>query len=155
MPVIVNYVKPTVELVEEIAKNMRQADIDEVWASDNFTPLEALMSSWEHSKYTTVITVNDEACVMMGLVMRDILSGHGVPWVLGTDNALKYKRGFFTEAPAIMDQMLNICPLLHNYVHCKNKISIRWLKRIGFTMCEPEPYGVEQELFHKFYIERT
>ena len=152
---IVNYVKPTVELVEEIARNMRQADIDEVWASSNCTPLEALMSSWEISEYTTVLTVNDEACVMLGLVVRDILSGHGIPWVLGTDNSLKHKKGFFTEAPEIINQMLNVCPRLHNYVHSKNRLSIRWLKWAGFTICEPEPYGCEKELFHKFYIERV
>lgn len=151
----VKYVKPTIELVEEIARNMRQADIDEVWASDNLTPLEALMSSWERSKYTVVITVNGEACVMLGLVIHDMLSGHGVPWLLGTDNALKYKRAFSTEVPAVMDEMLRTCSKLHNYVHSKNRISIMWLKRIGFTIGEPEPYGAEKEIFHKFYIERV
>ena len=152
---IVNYVKPTIELVEEIARNMRQADIDEVWASSNCTPLEALMDSWKLSEFTTVLTVDGEACVMLGLVVRDMLSGHGIPWLLGTDNALKHKKKFFTESPEVINQMLNICPRLHNYVHSKNKLSKRWLKWIGFTICEPEPYGCEQELFHKFYIERV
>jgi len=152
--VTVKYVKPTVELIEEIARNMRQADIEEIWASDNYTPLEALMSSWKMSKYNVVITINDEPCVMMGLVVRDMLSGNGIPWMLGTDTALKYKKKFFTEVPDVMNQMLNICPRLYNYVHSKNKVSIKWLKWIGFTLCDPEPYGCEKELFHKFYIER-
>jgi len=155
MWVTVKYVKPTVELVEEIARNMRQADVEEVWASDNFTPLEALMSSWKMSEYTVVITINDEPCVMMGLVIRDILSGNGIPWMLGTDTALKYKKKFFTEVPDVMTQMLSICPRLYNYVHSKNEVSIKWLKWIGFILCDPEPYGCEKELFHKFYIERT
>lgn len=139
-------------MVEEIARNMRQADIEEIWASDNYTPLEALMSSWKLSKYSVVITINDEPCVMMGLVVRDMLSGNGIPWMLGTDTALKFKKKFFTEVPEVMNQMLNVCPRLYNYVHCKNTASIKWLKWIGFTLCDPEPYGREKELFHKFYI---
>ena len=133
---------------------MRQADVEEIWASDNYTPLEALMSSWKMSKYSVVITINDEPCVMMGLVIRDMLSGNGIPWMLGTDTALKYKKKFFTEVPDVMTQMLSVCPRLYNYVHSKNKVSIKWLKWIGFTLCDPEPYGCEKELFHKFYIER-
>lgn len=151
----VKYIGPTVELVEEIARNMRQADADEVWASHNFTPLEALMEGWELSEYSVIITVNDEPCVMIGLVRRDILSGNGIVWMLGTEGALKYKKKFFTEVPAVMKDMLSVCSMLYNHVHIKNKVSIKWLKWIGFTLCEPEPFGCEQELFHKFYIERV
>lgn len=155
MPVEVNYVEPTVALVEEIAKNMRQEDIDEIWASNHLEPLQALMDSWKLSDYSVIIVINNEPCVMIGLVVRDVLSGHGIPWMLGTDAALKYKKRFFTEVPAVIKDMLTVCTRLHNYVHCKNTASVAWLKRLGFTLCEPEPFGREQELFHKFYLERV
>lgn len=154
MSEVVKYLRPTSELVRGIAENMRQADADEVWASDNFTPMEAMMESWKASDYSVVITVDDEPCVMIGLVIRDILSGNGIPWMLGTDAALKHQKKFFTEVPAVIEQMLSVCSKLHNRVHCKNVASVRWLKRIGFTMLEPEPYGPENEMFRKFYIER-
>ena len=151
----VKFVRPTDELVEFIAVNMRQADVDEIWASHRHLPYESLMSGWDLSHSSIVVTVNDEPCVMMGLVIRDILSGAGTPWLLGTDNALKYKRHFLTQVPAVIDEMLTTCPRLFNYVHIENKVSIRWLKRIGFTIDEPAPYGVAGELFHKFYLERV
>lgn len=150
----VEYLEPTVELVEEIARNMRQADIDEAWASDNLEPLPALMKSWKMSDYSVVISIDGEACVMIGLVRHDLLSGNGVPWMLGTDASLKHKKRFFTEVPDVIADMLKVCSKLYNYVHCKNRVSVRWLKTLGFIFEDPAPYGCEQELFQKFYIER-
>ena len=152
---MVKFIKPTQKLVEAIAADMRQADAAEVWASNHHTPIESLMKGWKISHSSVIITVNDEPCVMIGLVVRDILSGTGVPWLLGTENALKYKRHFLKQVPAVINEMLNICPNLFNYVHIKNKISINWLKRIGFTLDEPLQYGCDDELFHKFYLQRV
>ena len=150
----VKFVKPTNELIYVLADDMRQADVDEIWASNHDTPVEALLKGWMLSERSVVVTVNDEPCVMIGLVIRDILAGSGVPWLLGTENALKYKRHFIKQVPAVINEMLNICPKLFNYVHVENRISINWLKRIGFTFDEPLPYGYEKELFHKFHLER-
>lgn len=154
MSVEVKFVEPTRDLIDVIANDMRQDDVDEIWASNHHTPIEALMSGWEKSTLSTVVLVNDEPCVMLGLVIRDILSGNGVPWLLGTNNALKYKRQFFTQVPAVIDEMLSVCPKLYNYVHVNNTVSIKWLKWIGFIIDEPLPYGLDNEMFHKFYIER-
>ena len=151
----VKFVKPTDELVEFIAVNMRQADADEVWASNRHLPYEALMKGWKSSHSSVVVTVNNEPCVMLGLVIRDILSGSGVPWLLGTEGALKYKRHFLTQVPAVIDEMLTICQRLCNYVLIENKISIIWLKHIGFTVDNPSSYGVAGELFHRFHLERA
>jgi hypothetical protein len=152
---IVKFVKPTIELIEVIAADMRQADVDEVWASHHHTPIQALSDGWKVSDFSVIVTVNDDPCVMFGLVIRDILSGTGVPWLLGTDNALKYKRQFLIQTQPVINEMLTICTRLVNYVHIDNKVSIRWLKWIGFTIDEPLPYGCDNELFHKFYIERS
>ena len=151
----VKFLEPTYELIKAIAADMRQADADEVWASNHHTPIEALMDGWKISDRSVIVMVNDEPCVMIGLVIRDILSGAGIPWLLGTENALKYKRHFLTQVPAVINEMLTVCPRLFNYVHVENTISIKWLKRIGFTLDKPLPYGRDNELFHKFYLERV
>jgi hypothetical protein len=151
----VKFLKPTRELIEAVAADMRQADVDEIWASGHLTPLSALLDGCEISDYTVVVVVNDVPCVVLGLVIRDILTGTGVPWLLGTDGALKYKRHFLIQVPEIINEMLTVCPRLFNYVHTENKVSIKWLKRIGFTLGDPVEYGCEGELFHKFYLERS
>jgi len=151
---VIKFEKPTQQMVDYIAANMRDEDSKEVWASSSKTPIQALTDGWNSSHFVTVVTVNHIPCVMMGLVKRDVLSGHGVPWLLGTTGALKHRRQFLKLSPPVIQQMLDVCPMLYNWVHVENTLSIEWLKWLGFTLCKPEPYGVNGELFHKFFIER-
>ena len=150
----IQFVRPTVEMVQTIAANMRQADADEVWASNHHTPIEALMAGWKLSDHVAVAVCNGEPLVMLGLVKRDILSGSGVVWLLGSTAAMKYRREFFTQTAPVIDEMLTICPRLCNMVHGKNRDSMRWLKSLGFTVEDPVPHGPDGELFHRFYLER-
>lgn len=150
---MIEFVRPTVEMVESIAADMRQVDIDEVWASNHHTPLESMMKGWELSDFATVAMCNNEPLVMIGLVKRDMLTGSGVVWMLGANRAMKYKKEFFRQTKPVIDEMLTICPRLCNMVHGKNKSSIAWLKWLGFTIDDPIPHGPDGELFHRFYLE--
>jgi hypothetical protein len=152
--VAVKFVKPNANLVAAIARDMRQADVDEVWLAARHTPIEALTDGWDRSNRSVVVTVDDQPCVMIGLVIRDTLSGIGIPWLLGTDAALKHRREFINSVKPVMDEMLSECWMLYNWVHSENRESIRWLKRIGFTVEDPQPYGFDNAMFHKFHIER-
>ncbi len=151
---VIKFEKPTTEMVEYIAANMRDEDRKEVWAARNRTPHQALIDGWNESHFVTVVTVDGVPCVMLGLVKRDVLSGHGVPWLLGTEGALKHRKQFLKLSPPVIQEMLQLCPMLYNYVHVENTLSITWLRWLGFTICDAEPYGVQNEMFHKFFIER-
>jgi hypothetical protein len=152
---MIEFVRPTVEMVESIAADMRQADANEVWASNHHTPLESMMKGWEASDFSTVAMCDGEPLVMIGLVKRDVLSGSGVVWMLGANRAMKYKKEFFRQTKPVIDEMLTICPRLCNMVHGKNTSSVQWLKWLGFTIDDPIPYGPDGELFHRFYLERS
>lgn len=149
----IKFIQPSIELIRMIASDMREADAAEVWASHRHTPEEALMKGWEMSDFSTVVTIDGVPCAMLGLVIHDILSDSGIPWLLGTDEALKHKRQFIKLVPDVISEMLEICGRLFNYVHAENKVSIRWLKRIGFTIEDSKPYGLGGELFHRFHLE--
>jgi hypothetical protein len=150
---MIEWVKPTVEMIESIAADMRQADAEEVWASHHHTPLQSLMGGWETSDVSTVAMCDGEPLVMIGLVKRDILSGSGVIWMLGANRSLKHKKEFFRQTKPIINEMLTICPRLCNMVHSKNTISIVWLRWLGFTIDDPIQHGPDDELFHKFHLE--
>lgn len=152
---MIEFVKPTVELVESIAADMRQADVDEVWASNHHTPLESLMKGWQLSNLSTVVVYDNEPLVMIGVVKRDMLTGSGVVWMLGANRALKYRKEFLRQTKPVIDEMLTIYPRLCNMVHNKNTDSIRWLKWLGFTIDDPIPHGPDDELFHRFHLERS
>jgi hypothetical protein len=155
MSVVAEFVKPTDEMIDYIAANMRKADADEVWASHHLTPIESLTFGRKLSKMSAVVMVDDTPCVMLGLVVNSVATGTGTPWLLGTDDALRHKRHFIDLVPPVIDEMLDECPILCNYVHADNKVSIRWLKRIGFTLDPATPHGISGELFHRFHLKRV
>lgn len=150
----VEFRAPTPEAIQFIADNMRKADVAEVWASGRYTPIEALKTSVKHSRKSAVACVNDIPLVIFGVVSRGFLSDVGVPWMLSVTQSMKYKRQFFELSPQVVDEMLDIHPKLVNRVHTKNKLSIRWLKWLGFTIEDPTPIKATGELFHKFHMER-
>ncbi len=152
---MIKIVPPTQELVEAIAADMREADRVEVWASNHHTPLESLEKGWHMSDFAAVAVDEDGvALAMFGLVRRSILTDVGVAWALASNEAMKHRSGFLKMAIPVRDEMLTICPHLCNMVHGKNKRSIQWLKRLGFTIDDPVPYGPDGELFHRLHIER-
>ena len=152
---MINWVRPTQAMVESIAADMRPADAEEVWASNHHTPIESLMKGWEMSDLSTMAVCDGEPLVMIGLVKRDLLSGSGVIWMLGSNKAMNHKKEFFRQTKPIIDEMLTACPRLCNMVHSKNTSSILWLKWLGFKIDDPIPHGPEGELFHRFHLERS
>ena len=149
------FVRPTLDAIKVIAADMRQADIDEVWASNRKTPMTSLLDGWKNSHYCAVAEVDNTPLVMFGLVNVGLLSDKGVIWMLGSNKSLQYRRQFLIKTPDIIEEMLNICPNLCNMVHTKNKVSIQWLRWLGFTIEKPVEYGPDKELFHKFYLRRV
>jgi len=150
MSTLVKFVKPTTDLIEFVAANMRVADRLEVRYSHGHTPIEALTNGISRSNLCSVALINDEPCAVFGLVVENILTGNGVPWLLGTDLIFKHRRSFIEHTRSGVDEMLQLCPRLSNWVHCDNIKSIRWLSSMGFSFGEPLPYGVNGELFIQF-----
>jgi len=149
-----NFVIPTSDMLSIIADNMRQSDIEEVIAAGNDTPLQALEESVEYSKTSVVACHGDVPLVIYGLSRPTVL-GNGVIWMLGTNQSKKFRREFMHYTRLVIAEMLTECSMLYNYVHARNTVSIRWLKALGFTIEDAEQRGPYNELFHKFYIERT
>ena len=151
---VVNFRVPTYKAVRFIADNMRDSDVAEVWASGRYTPLSALDISVSGSDKVVVVYHDDTPLAVLGLVVRDLLAGVGTPWLLSAKHALGHKRQFLKLAPSIIEEMLDICPKLVNHVYIENKLTIRWLRWLGFTIDDAVPIQGTGELFHKFHMER-
>ena len=143
----------TDEAIKYIAENMRDAEVEEIIAAGSRSPLEALQNSMDISQFHTLITADGVPLVILGLVVTSGLTKLGCPWMLGTQEAGKHKREFLTRSKPVIDEMLDICPRLVNYVHVKNKLSIRWLRWLGFEFDDPILF-ISGEWFHRFYMER-
>ena len=152
MSVEITFSEVTEEDIQFVADNMRQADKDEVLASNNYTPRECLDESIKISYFAYTVNFNAAPVMIFGLVKRSALSDTGIPWALGTDGVFTGKREFLKRSVVLRDMMLEECDILTNYVHCDNKQSIRWLKWLGFKFDNPAPYGVNNELFMRFHL---
>lgn len=74
----------------------------------------------------------------------------GSIWMLGTEEADNHPIAFGRISKAFMAEMQAIYTRLYNYVDVKNIKSIEWLKWLGFTICEAQPYGAGKLPFHYF-----
>lgn len=131
---------------------MRAADALECKLLSGSSPMEALTKGAKMSHHCSVVVVNDKPCAVVGLVITSMLTGTGVPWLLATDYAVENKRVFINNCKKGVDEMRTVCPNLMNYVHAENRLSIKWLKWMGFTIEPSQPIGVDRAHYHKFYI---
>jgi len=149
---VVKYVEPNADLLKYVADNMRQADALECKLLSDLTPIQALTRGAEMSDYCSVVVIDGEPCAVVGLVVLNHLGGVGVPWLLATHGALKNRRIFINRCKQGVEDMRTVCPNLMNFVHADNKLSVRWLRWMGFTIEPSTPMGPNGAHFHKFHI---
>lgn len=136
----------------ELFKHMRRCDWDEVVASSG----DDVWGSLERS-----LKVSDDpvACrdrhgklvCLSGVSPASLLSDVGYIWLLGTDRMARNAKNVFAEAKRYFEFISERYPILMNYVDARNGPSIRWLRRLGFTIDPPTPYGVAGLPFHRFH----
>lgn len=140
--------------IKFVADNMRDFDVAEVLAAGSESVHQSLVDSVELSKTAVAVSHDGVTILIFGLVKPSLISKSGVIWMLGANQSLNYKRELMVYTRRVIKEMLNECDELYNYVHDENKVSIKWLKALGFTMGEPEPYGPYDALFRRFYMKK-
>lgn len=151
----VRFKRPDDEDIWQLAHTMRAPDVAELRAASGDTPATGLLRSMRATEYPIAVIDHGEVLSMFGVGEPALLqgSGFGVPWFLANRNAHKYVRVYAEFLPPVLDMYLNAYGRLVNYVDARNTKSIRWLKRIGFTIDPPKVAGVEQRPFHRFWME--
>ena len=133
--------------------NMRDEDADEIYASGLYPRNDALLLSALRSDYVTVVTHNSTPLSVFGVRIRGILSDTGTPWLLSSSDVMKHRSLFLRLFPTVIKEMLAVKPILENYVHVKNTVSIQWLKWAGFQFGETILCPTTGETFQKFSME--
>lgn len=142
--------------VHALANRLREIDLREIAAFSGSGPLKALSRGLKCSDICLVAETRDgDPLVMFGVAPLSMATNSGVPWLLGTDQALDYPREFLVWGKRYAQAMAERYDSLMNYVHTENRVSIRWLKAIGFTVeDETVIVGKAREPFHRFHLER-
>jgi len=135
---------------EFIAFNMRKQDRDEIWASHNFTPQQAVKYSIEKTIFCLTVKIENRPVCLFGVNGVTILGNSGVVWLLSTDEIEKIGFRFARHSRHFVNIMLEYYPVLFNHVSVENTVSINWLKMLGAKFDTAKPFGIEQRLFRYF-----
>lgn len=135
-----------------VADNARQADKDEMQAAAGATVMECLQRGYAESLRCWSICDDDHPIAVVGDVMTGI--GHGLPWMVTTDDVPFHARGFLRASRAVLANMLERHSTLSNMVDDRNKAAIRWLSWLGFEIGEPVPAGHLGLPFRSFRLVR-
>ena len=127
--------------IPSIAREIREADRQELWAAACLTPEQALWKSLAASSVAWTGLYDSIPVCMFGVAGGSELSGVGMPWMIGTKLVDRYAVQFLRRNKAKVREMLDLYPQLLNYVDARNTRAIRWLKWLGFKLGNPVPYG--------------
>ena len=136
-----------------MAHDMRDIDKQEIWASNRARPLDALVRSVRNSERARTGLVDGEIACMFGICRQNLMGRTGTIWMLGTDLLEQHATRFLRENKKEIVDISSECIIIENYCDARNKVTIRWLKWLGFTIEEVEPYGVYNLPFHHFHKE--
>jgi hypothetical protein len=139
--------------VKHIAKNLRINDVQELRAvlGNDMDAYECLIKSVAVSEECHVLTTHlGEPVALFGLAPVYLLNGQGCPWLLATDGLMDHPRDIVMLGKRKVLEWGKRYDKLFNFVDARNLRSIAWLKHIGFTVLDPEPFGVEGLPFHRF-----
>jgi len=142
------------EDVAILAPNLREQDRREIFCSHGVTPLEALSISF--TKAVECNSIEDHNGHLVGMFGVSQAKDTGVPWLLATDDLPKKanQRSFITQGKDWIKDIQSRYEQLSNRVHADNKISIRWLRSLGFSFDQEAIWGYRPSRFIRFYWNR-
>lgn len=149
---------PRPEDVPELAANMRPADRAEVTALHPGEDLETVLRAALAVKgWRLAVDIDGRLALLGGIAEVPGQGGRvGCCWMLGTRHAERFPGVVTRIGMQYRDLALEMYPAFVNFVHADNTVSIRWLRRLGFTV-DPEPVvlGPAGALFHRFTLTRA
>lgn len=135
-----------------LAPNIREHDRHEIYCSHGVTPLEALTISFSNSAECYSIEDHNKKVVGMFGVTKHT-GTEAVPWLLATESLQKKEnhRSFIAQAKDWITGIKSRYEHLSNRVHAENKVSIRWLRSLGFSFDEEAIWGYRPTRFIRFF----
>lgn len=95
-----------------ILPDVRQADIDELYAVSLMTTEDALLVGLRTATMAWSGFANGELVTMFGVSPASMIGGNGTPWLVGTSRIEKYQKTFLRHCRPVLQQMLAVYPRL-------------------------------------------
>lgn len=147
------YVRPaTKEDCIDLAPRLREEDLEEIAHTWGLDSLRSILIGF-HTSETYAVIWGTEVVALFGC--RGIPGVIGIPWMVASPTLSKIRKSFLRECRGFVQFMLLYYGQLENHVWAGNKVHIKWLEWLGFTLDPPEPYGINDEPFHRFYMKNN
>ncbi len=138
---VIRHVRARPEQAAELAAQLRGSDRLEALAL-GVSVEDALASSIVLSRGRSWVSyIDDQVAAVWGVVACDLLTGRIAPWMVSTPVVAKYPRAFFVESRVVLQGLLDTYGELSAWVDARYDMAVRWLRRLGFHMDGPHPYG--------------
>lgn len=148
----ITFREATAEDAKYVASRLRKADVAEVLALG--CPAEkAVELSRKLSDYAWTGLIDGEPAMLFGCGCS-LTSTAAEVWALGTDLCTSAPREMLVYGRQKLREMLDIYPKMQNYCDARYKAAHRWLKKLGFEISIPEPYGPKGEMFCKITVRK-
>ena len=144
----------TAEDAQYIAAHLREEDRQEILALAECPPGAMVSASFHGSEACFTGTLDGEPVLIFGAGRSSVFSDKAEVWALGTRGCDRAPKAMVKYGRRIVREFLEYFPELENYCDARYTKSLRWLKLMGFTIGEPEPYGAKGNLFCKLSIKR-
>jgi hypothetical protein len=152
---LVEVVPATQVHVAMVGPNLREADREEVIASGLWNWAAAVRISVGLSCESWAGVVDGVPVCVFGISAGSEMSNSAVPWLLATCDMERYQWPFLRRNKSMVESWLSRYDLLENYVDCRNTVSQRWLRWLGFDLCETVPRGPNAMPFIRFEKRRV
>jgi hypothetical protein len=120
---------------------LHQKNIDELKASLNIDITIIMKFLWDNSQDKTIVLVDDKPTCLLGVINSTEV------WLFFYKDIDNLPISFFKLGKKFIAKY----DKLQGHIYSENTFALQWAKFMDFTIEEPQPYGVNGELFHKFY----
>jgi hypothetical protein len=128
--------RATREDIRYIAQNLRETDRRE--AAGLFGPEigKAVWDSALRAKECYAALDGETPVALFGVGQCPMRVTNGVPWMVGTEHLREHRKALLRDASAILNGWFERFTTLSNFVSKENAVSIRWLKKLGFSFAD-------------------
>ena len=144
--------KATLEDARYVAANLRSDDRREIEAL-GLDPAFAVEYSFTGSDEVYTGCVDGVPALIFG-TGAPTFSDEASVWALGTSLCDKVPLAMVRLGRKMVGKFLEQYSVLENHCDARYKKTIKWLRLIGFTVGDPEPYGDKGALFCKLTIHK-
>lgn len=142
----------TVEHALDLGARLREADVQEVKAACGMDGAQALTLAVEQSSRADAWLSGGKLVMISGLSEMAGAPNVGVVWMLASQDVDRMPRCLLHGKREYVKELLEGRDVLMNFVDNRNIKAQRWLIWLGFTMGEPEPFGIEGLPFRPFWL---